>query len=59
MGDVITFIPKPKKPVVPQQAKQLVIEAYNHLREAERLMAKATAIADAAGVPKEARLLNG
>ena len=52
MGDVIPFTPKPKKPVVPQIAKDLVIEAYNHLREAERLMAKANAIADAAGVPK-------
>lgn len=59
MGDVIPFTPKPKKPVVPQHAKDLVIEAYNHLREAERLMAQANAIADAAGIPKEARLLNG
>jgi hypothetical protein len=59
MGDVIPFKPKPKKPVVPQIAKELVIEAYNHLREAERLMAQANAIADAAGIPKEARLLNG
>lgn len=60
MGDVIQF-PKDrtKKPVVPQRAKALVIRAYGHLQEAERLMAQANALADAAGVPKTARRLNG
>lgn len=59
MGEVIPFRPKPKKPVVPQQAKVLALRAYGHLREAEKLMAEANALADAAGVPKSARRLKG
>lgn len=55
MGDVIQFPIKPKTPTVPAEAKVLVLRAYKHLQEAERLMAQANAMADAAGVPKKAR----
>lgn len=54
MGDIIQFKQR-QRPVVPEEAHQLVFEAYEHLVTANILMDKAEAIADAAGVPKPDR----
>lgn len=52
MGTVVKFRPRPQ---IPPEAHRAVLRAHRYIILANALMAKAEALADAAGVPREGR----